>query len=75
MMNIQGDQAPAKQQKILKNWRTHPWRLSPSSSWARRHLWYQLWSLPVDVTENLNMHRIAAKFVPQVFTNDQINGS
>jgi hypothetical protein len=48
MTNIQGDQAPAKWQKMLKNSRTHPQRLSPNNPWAQRHCWDRLWSLPGD---------------------------
>jgi hypothetical protein len=53
--------------KRWKNSRTHPRRPSPSNPWVHRHRWEQLWSLPVD----LNMRRIAAKFVPRLLTNDQ----
>jgi hypothetical protein len=44
--NVQGDQSPAERQKMLKKSRTHSRRPSPNSSWARRHRWDQLWSLP-----------------------------
>jgi hypothetical protein len=43
--DIQGDQAPAKRQKMLKNLRTLPQRLSLNNPWARRHHWDQLWSV------------------------------
>jgi hypothetical protein len=32
MTNVQGDQAPAKQQKMLKKSRTHPRRPSPNNT-------------------------------------------
>jgi hypothetical protein len=41
-------------QKMLKNWRTHPRRLSLNNPWARRHQWDQLLSLPDD-TGNLHI--------------------
>jgi hypothetical protein len=46
MMNIQGDQAPAKWRKCWKNSRTHPQRQSPNNPSAHRHCRDQLWSLP-----------------------------
>jgi hypothetical protein len=39
----------AKWHKMLKNSRTHPWRLPLSNPSARRHCWDQLWSLPGDL--------------------------
>ena len=46
MTNVQGDQAPAERQKMLKNSRTYPQRPSPNNPWVFRPHWDQLWSLP-----------------------------
>jgi hypothetical protein len=61
------------QQNDRKHWqnlRTHPQRRLLNNPRAQRHRWDELWSLP-DLTENLNMSCIAAKFVPWLLTNDQ----
>jgi hypothetical protein len=34
----------SKRQKILKNLRTYPRKLSPNNPWANRYRWDQLWS-------------------------------
>jgi hypothetical protein len=49
MTNVQGDKAPAKRQKMLKN-STHPQRPSSNNPWASRHHWDQLWVLPGDLS-------------------------
>jgi hypothetical protein len=49
MTNIQGEQAPAKWQEMLKNSRIHLWRPSLNNPWILRHRWDQLWSLPGDL--------------------------
>jgi hypothetical protein len=49
MSNVRGDQAQAKWQKMLKKSRTHPRRPSLNNSWARKHYWDHLWSLPGDL--------------------------
>jgi hypothetical protein len=63
--NVQGDHAPAKRQKMLKNVRTHPWRLSPNNPWSVNGVFQEI------LTGNVNMRCTVAKFVPRLFTNDQ----
>jgi hypothetical protein len=41
-----GRPSTSKTQKMLKYLRTHPRRMSLNNSWARKHCWDQLWSLP-----------------------------
>jgi hypothetical protein len=61
-VSVEDDKMTKHQQndrKCWKNSRIRPQRRSSNNPWARRHLWDQLWSLPGDVTENLNICRIA----------------
>jgi hypothetical protein len=65
---------PQHQQNFTKCWknsRYHPQRLSPNNPWAHRHhgISYGVWQ--EILKENLNMHRIAAKFILRLLINDQ----
>jgi hypothetical protein len=72
MMNIQGDQAPAKWQKMLK-------KFEQLIHEDRRRTIHELedtdgisyWVCQDILMENLNMHRTATKFVPRLLLNDQ----
>jgi hypothetical protein len=48
-MNIQGDQAPAKRQKMLKKFENSSTKTAAKQSMSLRHHWAQLWSLPGDL--------------------------
>jgi hypothetical protein len=65
MMNIQGDRAPAKRQKMLKNSRTinKDHRLTIHELADTVGISYGV--CQEILTENLNMHHTAMKFVPQ----------
>jgi hypothetical protein len=67
MMNVQGNQAPAKQQNIFKKFENSSTKTVTEQSMNSRHCWDQLESL----TENLYMHHTATKFVHSLLTNDQ----
>jgi hypothetical protein len=66
-MNVQGDQAPAKRQKMMKKFE------NSSTKTVTEHadtIWIS-YGVCQSLTENLNMRCIAAKFVPRLLTNDQ----
>jgi hypothetical protein len=46
MVNVQGDQEPAKSRKCGRNWRNLPRRPLLNNPWVHRHRGDQLWSLP-----------------------------
>jgi hypothetical protein len=60
MMKVQAGEHQQNHRKCWRNSRIHPRRPSPNYPWACRQCWDQLWSLPGDLTENLNMCHIAA---------------
>jgi hypothetical protein len=71
MTNFQGDQIPAKQQKMLKKFETSSTETINQQSMIADTIWITCGVCQEILTENLNMHPIAAKFVPQILTNDR----
>jgi metal-dependent hydrolase (beta-lactamase superfamily II) len=70
-VSVDDDQAPAKRQKMLKKIRELIHEDVAEQFITHCHHWDHLWSLPEILTENLNMRRIAMKFVPRLSTNDK----
>jgi hypothetical protein len=71
MTNIQGDQAPAKWQKMLKTYENihEDHRRTVHELADTIGIGYGV--CQEILTENLNMHHVATKFVPQLLANDQ----
>jgi hypothetical protein len=69
MVNVQGDQVPAKQQKMLKKLENSFTKTIAKQSMSSKT---PLGSVCQEIlTEILNMHRIAANFVPRLLKNNQ----
>jgi hypothetical protein len=65
MTNIQGDQAPAKQQKMLKKFENSSTKtVAKQSMSSQTPLGSGNGVCQEILTENLNMHRITAKYLP-----------
>jgi hypothetical protein len=72
MTNVQGDQAPAKWQKMLKKFENSFTKTVAEQSMSLQTLvWISHGVCQEILTENLNMRRIVTKFVPWILTNDQ----
>jgi hypothetical protein len=70
--NIQGDQAPAKQQKMLKKIQELIHEECHQTIHELTDTAEISYGLCQEIlTENLNMHHTATKFVPQLLINDQ----
>jgi hypothetical protein len=65
MTNVQGNQAPAKRQKMLKKFEnSSTTTVAEQSMRLQTPLGSVMEFCQEALTENLNMHHIAAKFVP-----------
>jgi hypothetical protein len=71
MTNVQGDQAPAKRQKMLKNRELIHEDCHQTIHELTGTIGISYGDYQETLTENLNMPRIAVKFVPQLLTNNQ----
>jgi hypothetical protein len=71
MMNVQGDQAPANRQKMLKKFENSSTKTIAEQSMSSQTPLESVMEFAKRSTENLNMRPIAAKFVPRLLTNDQ----
>jgi hypothetical protein len=71
MTNVQGNQAPVKRQKMFKKFEI----VVEQSMSSETPLGISYEVCHEILTENLNMRRIAAKFVPRFLTNDQSSGA
>jgi hypothetical protein len=72
MTIIQGDQAIAKQQKMLKKFQNSSTKTVTEQSMSSQTLLGSVTETARSfLTENLNIHQIAAKFVSTLLINDQ----
>jgi hypothetical protein len=67
-MNVQGDQAPAKRQKMLKKFENSSTKTVTEQSMTSQ---IPLGSVMEILTKNTNMRTIEVKSVPQLLKNDQ----
>jgi hypothetical protein len=72
MTNVQGDQAPQKQLKMWEKFESSSTKTVAEQSMSSQTPLGSVNGVCQEIlTENLNMHHIAAKFVPPLLISDQ----